>query len=567
MCGCGCAPLRGRQIYYNLIPYSLSLVPSKVMTLLALRNLPSTADVFTGRDFYSIDEADAQGQPPRKAARMDSSDDISASRREFMELDEDEDDEDEDDEDDDDDESEDEDEDAPCRNIRVLNLQGITDICARCDKGDLTILFIAAEYPIKEPLIEMMMQTIEVVLSSDKNARLLSTYEEAQEACASLILPYCQQGTVLREKVQKALMKLAREFYGELMPRSNGNTGIRWLNEFVEAWEWYYSRILLLRAILLDLDRVYILENKLDSILQEGLAAWKEHVQEKGDIDSLMVQAIEEWIRLERVNGTNDASRTDIKRLINALQTLNSFDNFQVALLSETSDFYVKEAADRKTRMNPVDFLVFAEARVNEEVTRCRDILPQAARSDIISYTEKSLWGSESQVTWIAEDALPQLLAKKDVGGIVRMHQLFSRVEALKSMHTNFKKFAASMVLAIVQRPEGGDENMVQLLLDVKKFMDDVVERLGDKNLGYASTAAFETGFASRPRKPAELIAKFIDMRMRTGQKSSSDDEHMAFLKTVLELYRFTPGQLYIWTILYLMHDNFRQGCFPDLLL
>jgi cullin-4 len=110
-------------------------------------------------------------------------------------------------------------------------------------------------------------------------------------------------------------------------------------------------------------------------------------------------------------------------------------------------------------------------------------------------------------------------------------------------MHSNYKKFAGSMVLSVVKSPTGGDDHMVQLLLDVKTFLDEAVSQLGDKNLGYANTAAFEAAFALRSRKPAELIAKFIDIQLRTGQKTSSDEQHMSFLKRVLELYRFTPGK------------------------
>jgi hypothetical protein len=71
--------------------------------LLALRNLPVTADVFTGREFYVIDEDESLG-PPRKAPRTDTSDDISSSRKDTTQQDE--------------------YEDVPCRNLRVLNLQG-----------------------------------------------------------------------------------------------------------------------------------------------------------------------------------------------------------------------------------------------------------------------------------------------------------------------------------------------------------------------------------------------------------------------------------------------------------
>jgi hypothetical protein len=78
--------------------------------LLALRNLPITSSVFSSKEFYTVDEDDSS--PPRKAARTEDSDDISDSRREPTQQEE-------------------EYGHVQCRNVRVLNLQGIVsaDFC------------------------------------------------------------------------------------------------------------------------------------------------------------------------------------------------------------------------------------------------------------------------------------------------------------------------------------------------------------------------------------------------------------------------------------------------------
>jgi len=473
--------------------------------LLALRNLPVTSSVFYSKDFYTVDEEDSS--PPRKAARREESGDISDTRRECVQQ-------------------EDEYENVPCRNVRILNLQ-------------------EPQIPTPEPMIRIVRQTVHCILSCDKSPQSSASYEEVLEACGILIEPPFSRGDILHSDVRLSLEKFARESYDRLSQPSNSNSGVRWLQDFVETWEWYHSRVLLLRSILLDLDRVYILDNGLEPMLESGLASWNRFVLGKGSIDHRIVGAIEQWAHLERANMDRpvDGSRKNIKRLIKALTCLNSYSVFQIPFLAETTNFYVHEADRSRSTKDPVDFLTYAENRVKNEEARCKDVLPESGRLGIISQTEKCLWGTDAQVTWIAENALPRLLKEKDSDGIIRMHQLFSRVDALPLMRSNFKKFAGQMVLSIVQTPSGGDDNMVQLLLDVKNFLDQVVTQLQDKDLGYASTAAFESSFTSRSRKPAELIAKFIDIQMRTGQKSSSDEEHMALLKRSLELYRFTPDK------------------------
>ena len=71
--------------------------------LLALRNLPITTGVLLGQDVLSLDEESAG--PPRKAARTDSSDDISDSRKDTIQQDE--------------------EEEVICRELLIVNPQGV----------------------------------------------------------------------------------------------------------------------------------------------------------------------------------------------------------------------------------------------------------------------------------------------------------------------------------------------------------------------------------------------------------------------------------------------------------
>ena len=103
---------------------------------------------------------------------------------------------------------------------------------------------------------------------------------------------------------------------------------------------------------------------------------------------------------------------------------------------------------------------------------------------------------------------------------------------------------------------------MVDRLLEFKAFIDSTVARAfvsnnpagsfssagtsapkPDQGFLYACTDAFMAGFAARPNKPAELLAKHLDRALRKGQRDLSDAEFAANLDKVLSLYRFTKDK------------------------
>ncbi|KZT58431.1 hypothetical protein CALCODRAFT_432704 [Calocera cornea HHB12733] len=74
-------------------------------------------------------------------------------------------------------------------------------------------------------------------------------------------------------------------------------------------------------------------------------------------------------------------------------------------------------------------------------------------------------------------------------------------------------------------------------------FGEDPDDPAGERVWRNSVLDAFEKGFAGRVKKPAEMIAKYIDQAMRKGQRSASDDEFNRLLNEALGLYRFTKDR------------------------
>ncbi|RKO83632.1 Cullin family-domain-containing protein [Blyttiomyces helicus] len=85
---------------------------------------------------------------------------------------------------------------------------------------------------------------------------------------------------------------------------------------------------------------------------------------------------------------------------------------------------------------------------------------------------------------------------------------------------------------------------MVEDLLKFKLRLDDVFSRAFQRAdaFGNSLKESFENFINMRQNKPAELIAKFVDVKLR-GEKGVSEDEMEAALDRCLVLFRFIQGK------------------------
>jgi cullin-4 len=84
------------------------------------------------------------------------------------------------------------------------------------------------------------------------------------------------------------------------------------------------------------------------------------------------------------------------------------------------------------------------------------------------------------------------------------------------------------------------DKEMVERLLQLKSQLDDVLGSAFQASPAFADqlTSAFQSAVNSRSNKPAELVAKFIDAKLR-GSKGVGEGELEAALDKALVLFGY----------------------------
>ena len=120
------------------------------------------------------------------------------------------------------------------------------------------------------------------------------------------------------------------------------------------------------------------------------------------------------------------------------------------------------------------------------------------------------------------------------------MYQLLGKVS---DGHTELKgkmcDFVKKRGRVIVVNPEK-DKTMVQELLDFKSKLDHILEECfnGNEKFTVSMKEAFETFINTRQNKPAELIAKFVDSKLKAGNKESSEEELEKLLDKIMVIFR-----------------------------
>jgi cullin-4 len=89
------------------------------------------------------------------------------------------------------------------------------------------------------------------------------------------------------------------------------------------------------------------------------------------------------------------------------------------------------------------------------------------------------------------------------------------------------------------------DEKVVDELLEFKEKLDHFLHECFHHNEKFSNTLkdSFENFVNQRSNKLAELIAKAVDARLRSGNKEASEEELEKILDKLLILFRFIHGK------------------------
>uniref|UniRef100_A0A3B3C8M5 Cullin 4B n=1 Tax=Oryzias melastigma TaxID=30732 RepID=A0A3B3C8M5_ORYME len=361
--------------------------------------------------------------------------------------------------------------------------------------------------------LEELYQAVENLCSHKVSAKL---YKQLRAACEDHI---------------KAQIDQFREYPSQF--------NVLFLKKIDKCWQDHCRQMIMIRSIFLFLDRTYVLQNSmLPSIWDMGLELFRFYIISDLKVQSKTINGI--LLLIERERNGEAIDRSLLRSLLSMLSDLQIYqDSFEQRFLEETNRLYAAEGQRLMQEREVPEYLHHVNKRLEEEADRVITYLDQSTQKPLIATVEKQLLGEHLTAT--LQKGLTQLLDENRIQDLSLLYQLFSRVRGgVQVLLQHWIEYIKAFGSTIVINPEK-DKTMVQELLDFKDKVDHIIDVCFIRNEKFvnAMKEAFETFINKRPNKPAELIAKHVDSKLRAGNKEATDEELEKMLDKIMIIFRF----------------------------
>ncbi|WAR28774.1 CUL4A-like protein [Mya arenaria] len=305
--------------------------------------------------------------------------------------------------------------------------------------------------------------------------------------------------------------------------------------------------MIMIRSIFLFLDRTYVLQNSaILSIWDMGLDLFRTHIVGHRIVQNRTVEGLLQLIERERTGEAVDRGR--LKSLLRMLSDLQIYvDAFEKRFLEATDDLYRAEGQRLMEERDVPEYLHHVEKRLEEENERLLHYLDQSTKKPVISLVEKQLL--EQHISQMLQKGLNQLLSENRISDLTRIFNLLSRVKngqkELCAATALYIKNTGRMIVLNTNNDPDKDRDMVQTMLDFKDKIDNVISTCFAKHEQFmnAMRESFESFINARQNKPAEYIAKYVDNKLRAGNKEATEEELERLLDKIMVLFRFIHGK------------------------
>ncbi|KYQ93604.1 cullin C [Tieghemostelium lacteum] len=374
-----------------------------------------------------------------------------------------------------------------------------------------------------------------------QNSSVLS-FEELYRNAYNMVLH--KYGEILYNKLKKMVDKHLKSVASNVA----SSVDEYFLVELNKSWIDHKTSMLMIRDILMYMDKTFLEKNKVPTVFEMGLHLFRDNIARSSQIKDRLLKTLLSMVQKERAGEVID--RILIKNITQMLIDLgvNSktvyVEDFEKPLLSTTSSFYQGESQAFITTCSCPDYMKKVEICLKEELERVSHYLDSSSEVKLKEVCERQLITNHMKTLIEMENSgLISMLKDDKVEDLKRMYNLFNRVsDGLNTMKNVISEYVREIGRDIVSDEEKAKEEgtYFQSLLDLKDKYDRLLLQAfnNDKQFIHSIHQAFEYFINLNPKSP-EFISLFIDEKLKKGLKGVSDEEIDVILDKILTLFRF----------------------------
>ncbi|OQV16221.1 Cullin-4A [Hypsibius exemplaris] len=373
-----------------------------------------------------------------------------------------------------------------------------------------------------------------------------SLYNKVELICVSR-----QEATVFKD-LHMAFKGHISEWMNAIEARSKEVDDQAFLQHVEEQWQDLCRKIKLIRCIFLVLDRTYCLQRSdVPSIWDMGIAMCRQSLMETEESEAKIYAGLLSAVERER-NG-DQVDRHLLKNVIRMLSDLTLYESrFEEKFIAATKNLY---SADSRRLIEESDipaYLKYVSTRLDQEENRFEagmgiGYLQISTRKKLIPTVEQELIQAH-QTTMIAKGTDLLIDANRSDDMTLMFNLLARTPTGLQELCRAFCEYIKKRgrVIVMDDTPEKDkDKDMVPAMLDLKSKTDDILQHCFRNQSIFKDAAreGFEHFINQRANKPAEMIAKFVDSKLKTGNKEVTEEQLDNLMDRLLILFRYIHGK------------------------
>lgn len=348
--------------------------------------------------------------------------------------------------------------------------------------------------------------------------------------------------TGLRDVVTDHLVNKIRE---DVLTALNNN----FLQTLNSAWNDHQTSMVMIRDILMYMDRVYVQQNNVDNVYNLGLMIFREKVVRHPMIRDHLRSTLLEMVARERRGEVVD--RGAVKNACQMLMVLGIDsravyeEDFERPFLEQSAEFYRSESQKFLGENSASVYIKKVEARINEEAERATHYLDSTTEEPIVRVLEEELISKHMKtIVEMENSGVVHMLKNNKTDDLACMYKLFIRViNGLKTMCDCISVYLREQGKAIVSEEGEDGKNAIlyiQSMLDLKDRFDHFLHESfsDDKQFKQMISKDFEYFINLNPKSP-EYLSLFIDEKLKKGVKGMTEQEIETVLDKSMVLFRF----------------------------
>ncbi|CAB3386853.1 Hypothetical predicted protein [Cloeon dipterum] len=363
--------------------------------------------------------------------------------------------------------------------------------------------------------------------------------------------------TGLKEVVTSHLENKVRQ---DVLQALNNN----FLSTLNSSWSDHQTSMVMIRDILMYMDRVYVQQNDVDNVYNLGLSIFRDQVVRYNVIGDCLRTTLLELVARERRGEV--VNRIAIRNACSMLMILGIDsrsvyeEDFERPFLQQSAEFYRLESQKFLAENSASVYIKKVEARIQEEVDRAQHYLDQSTEPRIVDVVETELIKKHMKtIVEMENSGVVHMLINQKTDDLACMYKLFSRLrDGLKTISECVSKYLREQGKGLVQEEEDSKQNeaaaatglpcsggtnaisFVQKLLDLKDRFDHFLKNSfgNDRIFKQVIAADFEYFLNLNPKSP-EYLSLFIDDKLKKGVRGMSEQEIESVLDKAMVMFRF----------------------------